>query len=103
MVLDSVRALVFPSSEKCCLKKTLEGSIGPTLVVGSSFTAVSSRPLLVDGSGSSSQGSSLCDGSSGTVCFPTRPFMVQVLIWGTLSSWECGLHRSRGFISTTWR
>ncbi|MPC42470.1 hypothetical protein E2C01_036092 [Portunus trituberculatus] len=48
-------------------EETLMGSVGPTLVAGSSFPAVSSRSLLVDGSRSSSQGSSLCDSSSGTV------------------------------------
>ncbi|MPC59106.1 hypothetical protein E2C01_053123 [Portunus trituberculatus] len=51
-------------------EESLEGSIGPTLVAGYSFPAVSSGPLLVDGSGSSAQGSSLCDGSSGSLCFP---------------------------------
>ncbi|MPC58417.1 hypothetical protein E2C01_052422 [Portunus trituberculatus] len=49
------------------LEETLEGSVRPTLMLGSSFTAVSGRSLLVDGSGSSSLGTSLCDGSSGTV------------------------------------
>ncbi|MPC61819.1 hypothetical protein E2C01_055896 [Portunus trituberculatus] len=45
-------------------EETLEGSAGPTLVAGSSFSAVSGRPLLVNGS---FQESSLYDGSSGTV------------------------------------
>ncbi|MPC64610.1 hypothetical protein E2C01_058728 [Portunus trituberculatus] len=96
MMLDSIRALVFPLSERVSQflsmtqfsrgqspygvsmevtpgssgfpgeagsrrpgtlsvpsvvpKETLEGSVGPSLVPGSSFTAVSGRPLLVDGS-----------------------------------------------------
>ncbi|MPC58222.1 hypothetical protein E2C01_052218 [Portunus trituberculatus] len=82
---------------------TLDGSVGPTLVASSSFTAVSSRTLLVDGSGSSSHGSSLCDGYSRTVSFPTCSFMVEVLIWEILFSQGCGLHRSRDFTSTAWR
>ncbi|MPC34388.1 hypothetical protein E2C01_027775 [Portunus trituberculatus] len=57
-------------------EETLEGSVEPSLVVGSSFPAVSSGPLLVDGSVSFAQGSSLCDG----------PFTVRVLIWVTLIS-----------------
>ncbi|MPC60629.1 hypothetical protein E2C01_054682 [Portunus trituberculatus] len=48
-------------------EETLEGIVKPTLVAGSSFTAASARPLLVDGSRSSFQGSFLCDGSSGAV------------------------------------
>ncbi|MPC77252.1 hypothetical protein E2C01_071703 [Portunus trituberculatus] len=64
--LTSLERLV-PGGQVCsqslqwCLKKHWKAA--STLVAGSSFTAVSGRPLLVDGSRSSSQGSFLCDGS----------------------------------------
>ncbi|MPC67422.1 hypothetical protein E2C01_061597 [Portunus trituberculatus] len=92
------------------LKKTLEGNVGPSLMAGSSFTAVSGRPLLVDGSGSTTQGSSLCDGTSGTVCFLTCTFMVGVLIYGILLSRGFMLGRrnavadvlSREYVGSEW-